>query len=138
MLCQLFKSDTVADGQQLSPHCAFAAGVFPDLHVACNDTCKLDWTRNWIRAHLRDAMRMNKPLILGGVGAVRPHTWRLQVLQLVQTEMERALQHGHPIGGVWKECVNNVVVQLQLSHVQCTVDDGYLAATATKRAVHNK
>lgn len=78
---------------------AVAAGVFPDMHVACNATCKLDWTREWIRAHLRDALRMNKPLIVGGVGALRPHSWRLQVLQVVQEEVQRALKYRHPIGG---------------------------------------
>lgn len=74
--------------------------MFPDLAIACNDTCKLGWARDWNRAHMRDAMRMNRPLILGGVGALRPHGWRQQVLQLVQAEVERALQRGHPIGGV--------------------------------------
>lgn len=77
------------------------AGVFPDMHMACNTTCKLDWTREWIRAHLRDALRMNKPAILGGIGALRPQSWRLQVLQVVHEEIERALKYGHPIGGKW-------------------------------------
>jgi hypothetical protein len=71
------------------------------MHLACNATCKLDWTRDWIRAHLRDAQRMNKPLILGGIGALRPQTWRLQVLQTVQEEIERALKYDHPIGGMY-------------------------------------
>jgi hypothetical protein len=89
------------------------SGVFPDLHVACNATCKLDWTRDWIRAHLRDAQRMNKPLILGGIGAVRPQTWRLQVLQVVQEEIGRALKYGHPIGGTFNvlHCGSAVTVR---------------------------
>lgn len=81
---------------------AAVSTVFPDMHVACNAACKLDWTREWIRAHLRDALRMNKPLVLGGVGALRPQAWRHTILQLVHEEVERALAHGHPIGG---ECI---------------------------------
>jgi len=42
---------------------------------------------------------MNKPLILGGIGALRPQKWRLEVLRLVREEIERALQRGNPIGG---------------------------------------
>lgn len=73
--------------------------VFPDMYVACNVTCKLDWARNWIRAHMRDALKMRMPLVLGGVGALRPHSWRQQVLELVHDEVQRALEKGHPIGG---------------------------------------
>jgi hypothetical protein len=74
-------------------------GVFPDAALACSPSCKLDWARAWIRGHLRDALKLNKPLLLGGVGALRPQGWRRQVVQLVRQEVERALQKGHPIAG---------------------------------------
>ena len=75
------------------------------MYVACNATCKLDWARKWIRAHLRDALRMNKPLILGGIGALRPQSWRSKVLNLVREEVERGLKRDSPVGGT-ASCYN--------------------------------
>lgn len=92
-------SITALVGGLLMPWLLLLTGVFPDTHLACNTSCKIDWTREWIRAHLRDATRMNKPLVLGGIGALRPQKWRLEVLRVVREEIERALQRGNPIGG---------------------------------------
>jgi hypothetical protein len=76
-----------------------STGLFPDAALACDAACKLTWSRQWIRAHLRDALKLNKPLIIGGVGALRPQAWRAQLLALVEREMRRALRKGHPLGG---------------------------------------
>ncbi|WIA14869.1 hypothetical protein OEZ85_001587 [Tetradesmus obliquus] len=76
------------------------AAVFPDKWLACSNDCKLDWTRGWVRSHLRDALRLQKPLLLGGVGAVRPQAWREQLLAMVHQEVAAAVAAGHPIAGV--------------------------------------
>ncbi|KAF8056385.1 ANK3 [Scenedesmus sp. PABB004] len=77
-----------------------SAAVMPDRWVACELTCKLEWTRAWVRAHLRDAVRLQRPLLLAGVGALAPAATRARVLDVVQQEVATALARGHPIAGV--------------------------------------
>eukprot|EP00879_Flechtneria_rotunda_P009239 GHRR01009672.1.p1 GENE.GHRR01009672.1~~GHRR01009672.1.p1 ORF type:complete len:721 (+),score=226.02 GHRR01009672.1:221-2383(+) len=84
---------------RLAEYDVSTAAIFPDKWLACNESCKLDWTKQWIRAHLREAIRLQKPLLLGGIGALRPHSWRQAVLGLVRREVQRALERGHPIAG---------------------------------------
>jgi hypothetical protein len=76
------------------------AAVTPDAWMACDVPCKLQWARSWIRSHLRDAVRLQKPLLLAPIAALRPHAWRAALLGLVRDEVARALEHGHPIAGV--------------------------------------
>jgi hypothetical protein len=59
----------------------------------------LPQTRAWIRAHVRDALRLQKPLLLTGVGALLPQPWRRQLLATVQQELARAVRAGHPVAG---------------------------------------
>lgn len=49
--------------------------LWPDSWLACSDACKLRWARQWLDAHLRDALRLRKPLLIGGFGAMRPARW---------------------------------------------------------------
>ncbi|WIA35064.1 hypothetical protein OEZ86_003552 [Tetradesmus obliquus] len=76
------------------------AAVFPDKWLACSSDCKLDWARAWVRSHLRDTLRLQKPLLLGGVGEVGPQAWRVQLLAMLQQEVAAAVAAGHPIAGV--------------------------------------
>jgi hypothetical protein len=48
---------------------------------------------------VRDALRLQKPLLLTGVGALRPQPWRRQLLATVQQELARAVRAGHPVAG---------------------------------------
>jgi hypothetical protein len=52
-----------------------------------------------VRSHLRDALRLQKPLLLAGVGALRPQPWWQQLLALVREELARAVKAGHPVAG---------------------------------------
>jgi hypothetical protein len=52
-----------------------------------------------VRSHLRESLRLQKPLLLAGVAALRPQAWRRQLLALVQQEVARAVRAGHPIAG---------------------------------------
>uniref|UniRef100_A0A383V8Z8 mannan endo-1,4-beta-mannosidase n=1 Tax=Tetradesmus obliquus TaxID=3088 RepID=A0A383V8Z8_TETOB len=76
------------------------AAVLPNKWLACSNDCKLDWARAWVRSHLRDALRLQKPLLLGGVGAVGPQAWRGQLLAMLHQEVAAAVAAGHPIAGV--------------------------------------
>lgn len=55
--------------------------------------------RAWVKAHLREALRLQKPLLLAGVGALRPQPWRRQLLAMVQREVALAVRAGQPIAG---------------------------------------
>jgi hypothetical protein len=75
------------------------AAVLPDEWVACSTACRLEWTREWIAAHLREAVRLQKPLLLVGVGAMRPQGWRGELMGAVQRQLEEAVQKGLPVAG---------------------------------------
>ncbi|MEW5305151.1 MAG: hypothetical protein WDW36_007712 [Sanguina aurantia] len=47
------------------------AHVLPEQSVSCDVACRQGWASNWVTAHLRDALRMQKPLLLTGVGSLR-------------------------------------------------------------------
>ncbi|KAF6262270.1 glycoside hydrolase superfamily [Scenedesmus sp. NREL 46B-D3] len=103
------------------------AAVFPDKWLACSDECKLEWARAWVKAHLREALRLQKPLLLAGVGALRPQPWRRQLLAMVQREVALAVRAGHPIAGI---------LLSGLSHPEMPDDSGwgiYDAAAAVHR-----
>lgn len=75
------------------------ASLNPDAWLACDPACKLAWARGWLRAHLREALRLQKPLLLVGVGSLRPHASRAALLRLVREEVADALGHRHPMAG---------------------------------------
>lgn len=82
--------------------------VFPDKWMACSEACKLDWTTKWLTAHLRDAVRLQKPLLIAEFGALRPHAWRYKVMKLVYNSMTAASNRQHPMAGEqvehWNTC----------------------------------
>ena len=75
------------------------AAVLPDQWVACSTSCRLAWTKEWIAGHLREAVRLQKPLLLVGVGALRPQGWRGALLGAVQQQLKEAVEKGLPVAG---------------------------------------
>uniref|UniRef100_A0A7S3R3W1 Uncharacterized protein n=1 Tax=Dunaliella tertiolecta TaxID=3047 RepID=A0A7S3R3W1_DUNTE len=77
-----------------------AAAVAPDAWLSCSDECKLAWTRQWLAAHMRDALRIQRPLLINAVLSHGPPSRRAALLELVISYMKDAAEQGLPVAGV--------------------------------------
>lgn len=76
--------------------------VLPDEWLLCSTACKLQWVKTWLAAHLTEAVRLQKPLLVVGVGALRPHGWRAALVRQVQRQLQDAVARNVPVAGeVW-------------------------------------
>ncbi|GBF91203.1 glycosyl hydrolase [Raphidocelis subcapitata] len=71
----------------------------PAAALACGDGCMLDWARRWFAAHLQDAVRLQKPLLVGVGGAAAAPGLRARLLSQLQAQVDSAAAAGHPVAG---------------------------------------
>lgn len=74
--------------------------LFPDEWLACSEECKRSWSRAWIRAHLKEAIRFGKPLLISAVGKQRPPYARTQFFEMLKEELQLSLKKDYPLAGV--------------------------------------
>ncbi|GMH36933.1 hypothetical protein BSKO_04806 [Bryopsis sp. KO-2023] len=73
--------------------------AYPDHWAACDDDCKTNFAKRWIRHHLEAAAELGRPLLIGEFNALKPVARRNSFIQLVHTELVSAAKKGYPVAG---------------------------------------
>lgn len=75
------------------------AHLYPDNWIACDEECKLKFTREWIRQHLDIAHKLNRPFLLGEFGKQKPVAYRNAFFKVVYGELLDGYRQGYPVAG---------------------------------------